>query len=85
MKKTAKFIKNIHGMKGEAKLYKTEGGELPEYVVVSAVVAMFSGAETLIFEANEDGEILNWSDLDGSYRGDLNHEQALENAGYTVK
>ncbi len=47
------------------------------YVVVSAVVVPYTGAETLIFPANEAGEVLSWGELDGSYRGGLDHEQAL--------
>lgn len=55
-----------------------------EYVVVSATIAMFSGPETYIFPANEEGEITSWGELNGSYRGGLSHEAALANAGYTV-
>lgn len=53
-----------------------------DYVVVSAVNAMFSGPETYIFGADSAGEILDWSELDGSFKGALDHEQALRNAGY---
>lgn len=76
---------------GEMRLYKLdppmEGDEytgLIEYVIVSATVAMFSGAETYIFPADADGEITDWGELDGSFRGALDHEQALHNAGYSV-
>lgn len=41
------------------------------FVVISAADVMFSGPETYIFAANSDGEIVNWSELDGSYRGEL--------------
>jgi hypothetical protein len=54
------------------------------YVIVSAVIAMFSGPETYIFPTTETGEILNWGELDGSYRGGLNHDTALLNAGYEL-
>jgi hypothetical protein len=50
------------------------------YVVTSATVA-YSGPETYIFPANKDGEILSWLELPGSYRGGLNHEQAIANVG----
>ena len=55
-----------------------------EYVVVSATHAMFSGPETYIFPADETGEITSWGELDGSFKGALDHEQALRNAGYEV-
>lgn len=56
-----------------------------EYVIVSAVVAMDTQRpETFIFPATETGRILSYLDLPGSFRGELNHRKALENAGYVV-
>lgn len=55
-----------------------------EYVIVSAVIAMFSGPETYIFPSDENGNIIDWGELNGSYRGGLCHERALERAGYEV-
>jgi hypothetical protein len=55
-----------------------------EYVAVSAIISPFSGAETYIFPADKDGEIISWGELDGSYRGGLDHEQALLQGGYTI-
>lgn len=55
-----------------------------EYVIVSAVVVDYSGPETYIFPADSDGKALDMLELPGSYRGDLNHAQALANAGYSV-
>ena len=60
-----------------------EGGHT-EYVAVSAVNVEYSGPETYIFPADEQGEILSWCELTGSYRGGLNHALALRRAGYTV-
>lgn len=48
------------------------------YIVVSAVNAMFSGPETYIFPAREDGEIIDWGELPGSYRGDYDHDEAIQ-------
>lgn len=56
-----------------------------EYVVVSAADVSFSGPETYIFGSDKTGEIVSWSELDGSFKGDLDHGQALRNAGYVVK
>ena len=63
--------------------YEDDPEERYEYVVVSAVVA-YSGPETYIFPADKDGNITDWGELDGSYRGGMDHEAALANAGYTV-
>ncbi|MHA2094583.1 MAG: hypothetical protein ACW98F_08140 [Candidatus Hodarchaeales archaeon] len=54
------------------------------YVVVSAVVALFSGPETFIFPSDKDGNTLDMLELPGSSRGHLNHIKALNDAGYSV-
>jgi hypothetical protein len=56
-----------------------------EFVVVSATVAMYSGPETYIFPSDENGKVINWGELDGSFKGALNHVTALRNAGYEVR
>lgn len=95
MNKTATFIKEFP-FNGSAlwKLYKCdpplEGYEWEdtqvgaEYVIVSAAMVPYTGPETYIFQANEDGEVIDWGELPGSYRGGLSHAQALQNVGYTV-
>jgi hypothetical protein len=55
-----------------------------EYVVVSATNAYMTGPETYIFPADEKGEITSWGELEGSFRGSLDHEKALRNAGYKI-
>ncbi len=80
---TATFIRDLDGFYGSASLYKCEGGNLPEYVAVSAIRESFA-TETYIFEANSDGKVLSWTELDGSFRGDTDHDKALQGAGYTV-
>lgn len=97
MEKKAMFIEDIsHNFNGDVGLYKLDppykykrdydddGERTVEYVAVSAVFAMFSGKETYIFPANEKGEITSWGELEGSYRGDLNHDRALRGLGYEV-
>lgn len=94
---TAKEVKRLEGFTGDARLfelsapveydynYDTEKNEkLTQFVVVSATSAMFSGPETYIFPANEQGEVVDWMELDGSYKGGLDHERALQRAGYEV-
>jgi hypothetical protein len=94
--KTATFIRDVsrqNRSRGVARLYQVHPPILVEdwlhtgvydYVVVSATVVMFSGPETYIFPADEDGTIADFGDLDGSFRGALDHERALTNAGYTL-
>lgn len=80
----ATFIKKCTGFNGDARLYKCDsGGVLPEYVIVSAV-SVLGEPETYIFEATSDGKVAHWGELEGSFRGALNHTLALENAGYDV-
>ena len=90
--KKAYRIKRLSGFKGEAWLYRLnppmpydwEGEEFTEYVVSSAVVAPFTGPETYLFPAGPSGKVLDWGELEGSYRGGLNCDQAVRNAGYAI-
>jgi hypothetical protein len=89
---TATLIKmNLSGFIGDANLYRldpplADHREVThEYVVVSAVYAMFPpGEETYIFASDAEGYVKDWGELDGSFRGDLDHERALRGAGYEV-
>lgn len=54
------------------------------HVVVSANVVM-GRPETYIFSANAEGKILDWGELEGSFQGGLDHEEALRGAGYLVE
>jgi hypothetical protein len=60
-----------------------------DFVIVSAVVVLFGGVgggpETYIFPSDEEGKVVDWLEMDGSYKGGLSHEKALKNAGYKVK
>jgi hypothetical protein len=90
--KIAQHIRDI-GFTGHAALYRLseplgngwdDDGPTYEYVVVSAAVVIFSGAETSIFGSNASGEVVSWSELNGSYRGGMSHSTALARAGYNV-
>lgn len=82
----ATFIKDLVGWTGHASLYKLdEPLDGHEYVIVSATNAMFTGPETYIFPSTEDGECEDFGELEGSFKGDLNHYTALRNAGYEVE
>jgi hypothetical protein len=66
-------IRKLTGFTGDAVLYRLDSGE---YVVASAVVAPFSGPETLVFPADESGEVTSWIEI-GGVRGLLDHDAAL--------
>lgn len=95
--KVATELRKLTGFEGNAWLFKLsepvdydynyntkQYEKSTNYVVVSAVDVMFSGPETYIFPANEDGKVINWSELEGSFKGGLDHLKALGNAGYEV-
>lgn len=91
----AKFVGNLGNPWRDARLYRVsppvtfinreDHEETTEYVIVSAAMVPMVGPETYIFPADEAGQVLSWSQLDGSFRGGLDHERALRNAGYSVK
>jgi len=88
--KEAKFISKVIAFKGDARLYRMDPPYIGnDYVVVSAVtvpntMTLSGGPETYIFKSDSHGLILNFSELPGSFRGDMDHKRALANAGYTI-
>lgn len=90
-KRTATKIKEGLDWQGDATLYQLsapityEGDRQTDFVWVSAVCAIFSGPETFIFPADDNGEVLGWAELEGSFRGGLDHERALRGAGYSLE
>jgi hypothetical protein len=91
MIKTAKMVRKLTGFRGHAALYElshaiaTESNSLTTYVVVSAVNAPFSGPETYIFESTPEGEVVSFTELEGSVRGTMSHSEALSEAGYAIE
>lgn len=95
---TAKIIQsNLPDFRGKAHLYELSepvefdydfetdtNKQETNYVIVSATTVLYSGPETYIFPASKEGNILSWQELSGSFRGALDHAQALQNAGYQV-
>ena len=74
----------IVGFRGDARLYRlTPPLDGDEYVIVSAADTL-DGPETYIFAADALASVIDWRELDGSYKGGLDHAQALRNAGYEV-
>lgn len=98
MRGTATLVQKLDGFTGDARLYRLspplptfdpewdvgDPSEPAEYVVVSGTVVPYSGAETYIFAADEAGRVLTWRELNGSFRGGIDHAGALRGAGYTI-
>lgn len=51
------------------------------FVVVSAVTVLDT-PETYIFPCDRNGDPKSWIELEGSYRGGLDHDEAIHRAGY---
>lgn len=87
--KIATLEKRIDGMRGDAALYrlsepmKTWSDTTTDHVVVSAV-RVLGVPETYIFAADASGEVTGWGELEGSFRGGLDHAEALRGAGYEL-
>ena len=71
----------IEGNKGEQFLWKTEDNK---FLITSKVKNEYVH-ETYIFSAGANGEITDWSELNGSSRGEVSHQEVLERAGYEVE
>lgn len=89
---TVHHVKRLtEGWKGLVRLYAlSEPVEFDslsvEYVVISAVVAQDSNEpETYIFPADTEGNVLSWLEMPGSFKGGLNHEKAIEEAGWKLE
>ena len=95
---TATFVRQVRG-NGYAALYKLDGetqydwdderdiAPTTQYVVVSAIPAFgaLGGEETFIFPADQDGNILSFLELPGSFQGGQDHARALRGLGYEIE
>lgn len=96
---TATLVKRLTGWRGDAALYRldpplatnvwdwrkrADGTRLLTHVIVSATIVPYGGPETYIFPASAEGEVTDWGELEGSYRGGLDHAEALAGAGYEI-
>ena len=76
--------------KGLACLYKLSEHLVGyEYVVVSAAKDHRDGdnmmiGETFTFGSDETGQVKSFLELPGSYKGGLDHQKALNDAGYDI-
>ena len=53
--------------------------------IITSCASVFGQPETYVFGADKNGEILDWGELDGSFKGDFDHERAIIGAGYQIK
>lgn len=87
--KTARFVRNLEDFTGDARLYELSEphagyGEGPVSRVVVSAVSVLGVPETYIFPADESGGVASWGEMPGSFKGALDHERALREAGYEV-
>ena len=92
---TAIEIKRLD-WRGDARVYRlSEPLEGFSHVIVSAVTVSFmsplegflggsGGPETYIFGCNKKGEKIDWKELEGSFKGGLDHARALRGARYEI-
>lgn len=96
IRKTATLVRELNDWRGFACLYKLSVpvtyrrlGDARDWetnhIIVSSVVAEYSGPETYIFPADEEGNALNFLELSGSFRGELDHIKAITDAGYSLE
>lgn len=98
MMATAMLVKDVsEKFTGIAKLYKVDPSaaydrdwdtdeyrEESGFVVSSAADVMFSGRETYLFPADSEGNVFHWCELHGSFRGAMDCDAAIKNAGYEI-
>ena len=90
IKKSAVAVKNIKEARGRACLYRLSEPHVGyEYVVVSAAKDHKDTynnivGETFIFGSDETGKVKSFLELPGSYKGGLDHQKALNDAGYDI-
>ena len=75
--------------RADARLYRVEPPyQGHDFLVVSAAVVPFTGAETYIFAATAETAVTeqpsSWLELGGSSRGTLSHAEVLNYIGYVV-
>jgi hypothetical protein len=79
----AELIRKVNpDARGDQKLWKLSEPYVSddvtcEYVLTSAVDG-HGILETFVFPANEDGRVIDWGELEGSYQGDTNHDRAIK-------
>ena len=79
---TALFVRDVSDLfAGTAYLYLIPGFG---HIVASAAGTMDCGPEVYLFPSDENGHVLDWSELRGSQRGTLDIEAVMRDAGFTI-
>ncbi len=78
----AKKIKNISETQILWSVFPRINGH--KWIITSAKDIPFTGPETYMFGADENGHIVEWDELEGSYRGGLEHRICFQNIGYNT-
>lgn len=90
---SSKLVRDVEGFTGKASLYRLSeiieygfGDETNHtgYVIASTAIDPFTGIQTYIFPADEDGNVLDWGELTGSRKGTTSHAEVLSGAGYPL-
>ena len=81
---TVTFVKNEQGPHGSQKIWRREDGS---HILTSSADFMLGGyigiSETMVFEADENGEITDLGEL-AVVNVPESHEEALAEAGYQI-
>lgn len=95
MKKPTAYliIDNLKGPYGTKKLYYVDeevyysdinNSLKTHFIIASKADLPVVGPETYIFPADSTGEIISFSELEGSIKGNYSHEETLKRAGYKI-
>jgi hypothetical protein len=83
MSNTATLVRRLGGSySGDARLYRLDPPFAGHRYVIASAVTEFV-VETLVFPADESGEVTDWGDIAG-VRGETDHAAALADLGYEV-
>ena len=66
------FIRDLDKVRGTQKLWRFD-----DYYAVTSAIDNEFGQETYVFEADEHGEIINWTELPGSEKGTQDHDAVI--------
>ena len=82
---TATYIKDSNdNMSGDARLYRLDPPHDGEDLVIVSGIDNGHRHETYIFPANEQGQVTDWLELEGSFQGSIDHDKALRGLGYEI-
>lgn len=87
----ATFVKDLDKGSGTQKLWKLsepyavrdwdDSEKVTVEHVVTSATTVLGTPETYVFPSDENGDIVEWGELPGSFKGALDHDQAIE--GFT--